>query len=86
MQSIRTGESLGQRLLEMKEDLEEMRSERSELQGEINSLMKQLEKYGITSLEDAEKHITKSKETLDKMKKDIEQQLHEIEAGISHAK
>ncbi len=75
----RNRESLGQRLLEMKEELEEKKSQRSELQGEWKSVVKQLEEFGAKSLEEAAQQIETEEEELEKMEASIRGQIEELE-------
>ncbi len=49
-------EELGGRLLKLKGAIEKKKSERSELQGELKSITKQLkDEFGITTVEEAKK-------------------------------
>lgn len=74
------GENLGRKLLKMKEELEGQKSRRSELQGELKSLMKQLkQEFKIDSVEQAEKQIEKEEKELSKMEGSIIEQIEEIE-------
>ncbi len=79
MGALRNGEKLGKHLLELKEELEEKKAERAELQGEMKSLMKQLEEFGISTIEQAQSHIEKEEALLIEMKESIERQLQSIE-------
>ena len=80
MATSRDREQLGQRLLRMKEDLEQKKSQRSELQGELNSVMKQLqEEFGVETLEQAEERLEKEKQGLQEMETAVREQVEEIE-------
>jgi hypothetical protein len=59
--------------------LEEKKSQRSELQGELKSLMKQLREFGVETLEQAESLIEKQKEELEGMEESIHSSIQEIE-------
>ena len=80
MATSRDREQLGQRLLKMKDDLEQKKSQRSELQGELNSVMKQLqEEFGVETLEQAEERLEKEKQGLQEMETDVRERVEEIE-------
>jgi len=88
MATSRDREQLGQRLLRMKEELEQKKSQRSELQGELNSVMKQLqEEFGVGTLEQAEERLEKEKQELQEMETAVQEQVEEIEEMMesSHA-
>jgi len=70
---------LGRRLLKIKEELEEKKAKRLELQGELKSLMNQLKELGVNSLEEAEEMIHQMEKDLEKMREFIEEQIDEIE-------
>ena len=80
MATPRDREQLGQRLLKMKDDLEQKKSQRSELQGELNSVMKQLqEEFGVETLEQAEERLEKEKQGLQEMETVVRERVEEIE-------
>ena len=71
---------LGQRLLSLKSQLEEKRNSRSELQGEMKSLQKQLfEDFEVKTLEEAEALIAKTEKKLQKMEQEIREEIEAIE-------
>lgn len=70
---------LGRKLLQIKEELEEKKAKRLELQGELKSLMNQLKDLGVNSLEEAEEMIHQMEKDLEHMKETIENQIEEIE-------
>lgn len=71
---------LGQRMLQLKKQLEEKRESRSQLQGELKSLQKQLfEDFEVKTLEEAEALIAKTEKKLQKMEQEIRQEIEEIE-------
>ncbi len=71
---------LGQRLLQLKAQLEEKRNSRAELQGELKSLNKQLfEEFGVKNLEEAESLIAKQEKKIQKMEQEIRDEIEEIE-------
>ena len=67
------------KLIEIKEELEGKKSQRSESQGELNSLMKQLQEYGVETVEQAEELIRKQEKELQVMETEIEEEVEEIE-------
>lgn len=71
--------NLGQRLLDIKEHLEEQKARRSELQGELKSIMAQLKEFGVDSLEHAAAKIKKEETELEKMEKTIRVQIEKLE-------
>jgi predicted nucleic acid-binding Zn-ribbon protein len=71
---------LGQRLLQLKAQLEEKRNSRAELQGELKSLNKQLfEEFGVKNLQEAESLIAKQEKKIQKMEQEIRDEIEEIE-------
>jgi uncharacterized phage infection (PIP) family protein YhgE len=71
---------LGQRLLQLKKQLEEKRESRSQLQGELKSLQKQLfEDFEVKTLEEAEALIAKTEKKLQKMEQEIREEIEVIE-------
>jgi len=71
---------LGQRLLQLKRQIEEKKESRSQLQGELRSLQKQLfEDFEVKTLEEAEVLIAKTEKKLQKMEQEIRQEIEEIE-------
>jgi predicted transcriptional regulator len=71
---------LGQRLLQLKRQIEEKKESRSQLQGELRSLQKQLfEDFGVKDLEEAEALIDKIDKKVLKMEQEIRQEIEEIE-------
>ena len=80
MATPRNGNDIAQKLLMMKKKLEEKKSKRSELQGELKSIQKQLkEEFHVECLEDAETLIEEEEKKLHKMEKEIQEGLQELE-------
>jgi uncharacterized phage infection (PIP) family protein YhgE len=81
MAAPRNGKNdIAQKLLLMKKKLEEKKSKRSELQGEMKSIQKQLEEdFQVESLEGAEALIEEEEEKLQKMEAEIRKGIEEIE-------
>jgi len=72
-------DKLGRKLLKIKEELEEKKAKRLELQGELKSLMNQLKELELNSLEEAEEMIHQMEKDLEKMRESIEEEIKEIE-------
>ena len=72
-------DKLGRKLLKIKEELEEKKAKRLELQGELKSIMNQLKELGVNSLEEAEEMIHQMEKDLEKMRESIEEEIKEIE-------
>ena len=71
---------VAQRLLSMKKKLEEKKDRRSELQGELKSIQKQLvEEFKAKSLEDAETMIEAGEEEQERLEQEIWKEIEEIE-------
>ncbi len=80
MGTLRNEDGLGKKLLELKGKLEEEKSQRSELQGELKSVLKQLKQdFNVTSLKEAEKQIKQREEELEDMEASISEQINEVE-------
>lgn len=80
MGALRNGENLGQKLLDLKEQLEEEKAQRSELQGELKSVLKQLKQdFDVTSIDEAERQIKEYEEELEDMEAAIIEQINEVE-------
>ena len=76
---------LGQRLLQLNKQLEEKKETRSQLQGELKSLQKQLfEDFEVKTLEAAEALITKTEKKLQKMEQEILEEIEEIERMLEN--
>lgn len=73
------GKDIGRKLLQIRDELEKKKSQRSETQGELKSLMKRLKEFGVETLEQAEKLIQKQEAELEKMQSTIEEGIEEIE-------
>lgn len=71
-------QDLTQKLLNLQQELENKKIERSEYQGELRSLMQQLKTFGLSSLNDAEKFVKKEKEELKKEEERIRNEIEEI--------
>ncbi len=72
-------DQLGRKLLQIKEELEKKKSQRSELQGELKSLMKQLKEFGVDTIEQAYKIQEKQSAELKKLEQSIQEGIEEIE-------
>ncbi len=72
-------DKLGRKLLKIKEELEEKKAKRLELQGELKSLMNQLKELGVSSLEEAEEMIHQIEKELEEIRESIEEEIKEIE-------
>jgi predicted transcriptional regulator len=72
-------DKLGRKLLQIKEELEKKKSQRSELQGELKSLMKQLKEFGADTIEQAYKIQEKQSTELKKLELSIQEGIEEIE-------
>ena len=77
---------LGRKLLKIKEELEEKKAKRLELQGELKSLMNQLKELGVDSLEEAEEMTHQMEKDLEKMRESIKEQIEEIEGLMEGGK
>ena len=74
------GGDAARRLLSMKKKLEEKKDRRSELQGELKSIQKQLvEEFKAKSLEDAEAMIEAGEEEQERLEQEIWKEIEEIE-------
>ena len=73
-------DDIGSKLLSLKRELEEQKSQRSELQGELKSLTKQMEmEFGVKTASQAEKLIEKMEKEIEKNEKSIRNRIREIE-------
>ncbi len=71
---------VGRRLLELKKQLEQEKQQRSEMQGELRSLMSRLEEeFGAKSLEDAQAQVKEKETALATMEQELAQQVEEIQ-------
>jgi len=71
----------------MKNELEDKKSELLQLQGELKSLMEQLEQeYGIDSLEQAEERIQKEEMELEQAKERILEKIGRVEKIIEDSR
>ncbi len=71
---------LGEKFLALKRKLEKQKEQRAELQGELKSLMSQLEQeFGVKTIPQAEKKAEKIGEELKKLEQTISGQIKEIE-------
>ena len=84
MGTPRSREDLGRKLLDIKERLDEEKERRSELQGELRSVMKQLkDEFGVDSLEAAEEMAVTEEEALQKLDQSLQEQVRELEEAMS---
>jgi len=72
-------EDLGNKLLALKQEIEELRSQRSELDGRRNYLQQQLKKHGLSSEEELKKRIEELDETIEELQAKAEKQVTKIE-------
>lgn len=70
---------IGKKLLQLKEDLERKKAQRSELQGELKGLMRQLSALGCDTVEAAQRLIQVESEAIQKMEEEIREGLLAIE-------
>jgi len=67
---------LGQRLLRLKEQLERKKAERTELQGQLKSVMEMLRRqYGVKTLEEA-------REKMEELEREVKEYEAEIYKGL----
>lgn len=69
------GMELHQQITKIKIELDTKKAERQELQGQLKSVMEQLQEYGISTLEEAQAKITREEKELSDMTYDIEEQI-----------
>ena len=75
-----TSRSIGEKLLSMKKQLEEQKAQRSELQGELKSLTKQMEQeFGVKTPEEADAKIKEMETEIQGMEESLQQQVDKIE-------
>lgn len=80
MGTPRSRGDVGQRLLQLKRELEEKRDARAQLQGELKSLQKQLlEDFRVETLEQAKESIERMDERIQKMGQEIQDGIETIE-------
>ncbi len=74
------GDQLARKLLTLKKELDEKKTQRAELQGERKSIMAQLKKdFGVSTLEEAEALQAAEKKAIQQQTEDLTQKLNEIE-------
>ena len=75
-----SSDNLGQRLLRLKEKLEKQKEQRSQLQGELRSLMKQLkDEFDVDTLQGAEALLEEQTEALDELEQELETKIKGLE-------
>jgi chromosome segregation ATPase len=80
MASSGNGKRLTQQLLDLKDRIEKAKSQRSEMQGELKSIRKQLkDNYSIESIEDATAMLDEMEQRLESLEKDIQDKVEEAE-------
>lgn len=80
MASSGNGKRLTQQLLDLKDRIEKAKSQRSEMQGELKSIRKQLkDNYSIESIEDATAMLDEMDQRLESLEKDIQDKVEEAE-------
>jgi len=73
-------DALARRLLQIKEKLEQEKARRAELQGELKSLLHQLEsEFGVSSLEEAEQLLEQDQKALQEMEEKLRRQVAQLE-------
>lgn len=76
-------DDLGERLLKIKRKLEKEKERKSQLQGELKSIMGQLEdEFKVSSIEQAEELLAEYKEKLQKMKDSLHRKIEQLEEEI----
>jgi len=73
------GGKLGQKLLRIKEELEEKKALQAQLQGELNELMKQLQEFGAGTVEEAGEILQKQENEIKDLETTIQEGIDEIE-------
>jgi len=67
---------IGQRLLQLKKQIEDEKAKQSELKGELKSIMKQLkDEFNVQSLDEAAELLESMQEDLEKYEKTIQEKL-----------
>jgi len=67
---------IGQRLLQLKKQIEDEKAKQSELKGELKSIMKQLkDEFDVPSLDEAAELLESMQEDLEKYKETIQEKL-----------
>jgi len=78
--SVSETDALARRLLQIKEKLEQEKARRAELQGELKSLLHQLEsEFGVSSLEEAEQLLEQDQKALQEMEEKLRRQVAQLE-------
>jgi chromosome segregation ATPase len=68
-------------ILELKEKIEDIKSERDQLKGRKNAAEERLkEEFGFDDVKEAEKYLDSCEKELEKMKKDIQEGLEDIKS------
>jgi hypothetical protein len=71
---------VAEKLVQMKRKIEEKKVEKSRLEGKLDQLLLTLkEKYGCSSVEEAQELLEKKKSRLDDTRQSLEERLAEIE-------
>lgn len=76
-------DELARRLLDLKNDLEESKSKRSELQGELKGLMNQLKEFQLKSVLAAEAKLAELDKQLEKLQSKLNDELKKAEEAFS---
>jgi len=67
---------IGQRLLQLKKQIEDEKAKQSELKGELKSIMKQLQdEFNVQSLDEASESLESMQEDLEKYRETIQEKL-----------
>ena len=81
---METSRELGQRLLRLKEQLERKKAERTELQGQLKSVMEMLKRqYGVKTLEEARAKMEELEREVKKYEAEIYEGLEKVEKLFS---
>lgn len=71
--------NIGQELLKMKKELEDLKSKRTEVQGELKGLMKRLkEEFNIKTIEEGETEIKVQEDAINELSSELQEQIDEI--------
>jgi predicted nuclease with TOPRIM domain len=80
VQVSKTSVDLGRRLLDLRKKIDQEKTERAELQGELNATMNQLQKeFGVTTLEAADALWRTKQAALQQMEAELNAKVAELE-------
>jgi chromosome segregation ATPase len=75
-------DELGRRLLNLKKDLDKWKTKRSELQGQLNNYMEQLQEFDLNSVEEAEEKLNNLEDTIGKLQSKLNKKLQQAEEAF----